>query len=187
MISNQSTKIFYLIAEGHNYNAKLAKFLKRSKATLNSQLNELKKAQLIEGIKKPGNVTEYRINFDKLAELITAIIKETDQKYTKQKTKKEEPDLTKIEKSFKTALNSDFFQKRLKEHFAFCANQNIAIERSLEMFLKAVSSLNKDEIKRLDKDKAKIFLLVYPYARTFSMEDMLFNPIYILKQKILSK
>ena len=117
MIPHQITKIFYLIAEGYDYNSKLSKYLKKSKATINIQLNYLKKEQLIKGIKKPGNRTEYQINFEKLAEMTANVIKEIDQRYRKQKQNKEELNVLKIEKDLSLILN--FLQTFLYHYLAF--------------------------------------------------------------------
>ncbi len=185
MMSKQITKIFYLIAEGYNYNAKLSKLLKRSKATLNSQLNELKKLQLIKWVKKPGNITEYDLNFDKLAELIIELIDEADQRYQKKFKKLPSLNIKEAEKAIKAALKENFIQLLLKEHFSVCSKQDVELKNALSMFLRAIGSFTKEEIKKIKTDKIKSFQVLYKYARDFYLKELVFNPIFILRQRIM--
>jgi len=185
MISKQSTKIFYLIAEGYNYNAKLAKLLKRSKATLNSQLNELKKAQLIKGSKKPGNITEYSLNYEKLAELIIELLKETDQNYQKKQKKLPPLNAEEAENAVKSALKEEFFRSMLKEHLSVCSSQHIELRNSLSMFLRGIGSFTKEDMQKIKPDQIKSFQILYKYAKNFYLKELIFNPIFILKQRII--
>ena len=185
-ISKQSTKILYLIADGYNYNAKLSKFLKKSKATLNSQLNELKKSQLIKGIKKPGNITEYDLNYDKFSEIIIDLLNETDIEYQKKQSKISKLDIKEAETAVKSAFQSEFFQSIFKEHFSVCLVELIELKQSLSLFLRGLGSFTKDDFKKLKPDQAKPLQIMYKYARNFYFKDLIFNPAFILKQRILN-
>ncbi len=180
-LSKQITKIFYLIADGYNYNAKLSKFLKKSKATLNTQLNELKKQQLIKGTKKPGNVTEFDLNYDRLAELVIGLLKGADEDYQKKFKKLPPLDIKAAEACIKSCFKERYFQSLLKEHFSVCLNQDVDLAEALAMFLRGIGSFQRSEIKKQPND----FQELYHYARDFYLKELVFNPVYIFKKKII--